>query len=462
MVSRKRHILTLAALILAAACVFAAVWASSSLNARAADAAFKKTWSEGDPSAAEGLSLTSYINSGDNVLRWKNDLVFDGGEQSRTEQSYRAMVPYEGYGGSDFRAFISVEGTQELRELQESMMNQCEVGSRISSKILLKDYFKYYPLSVQWSVGGENYNTVDYVGYSDLDKAVNSLFRVPVKATDYMILACEKHSQGGSSTGIEAHYATGYSVAGYLVGSDMICVTVLNDYPDTIWTSEPSSVEAEIRSFPVKKLDKAIEIAGGKISYVPASENAELLWELPEGAVYKACGSMLSREAVVVVYSEGGVLKAAVCDAAGKAPVEIVLLEGVENDAACSFYQKEDYAVVQVGAEAFCCIWKDASGWRSSSFSPLDLQFLAESQWYGNLSVAFNKKNFAVAGVIGGNDPYRGWQVYRGVFLAVLSADGPVYQAKYGSDAIAASAFSDHDGYPRAASIYIPYSALKW
>ena len=108
------------------------------------------------------------------------------------------------------------------------------------------------------------------------------------------------------------------------------------------------------------------------------------------------------------------------------------------------------------------CIWKDASGWRASSFSSLDLEFLAESQWYGNLSVAFNKKDFAVAGVIGGNDPNRGWQVYRGVFLAVLSEGGPVYQAKYGSDAIAASEFSDHDGYPRAASIYIPYSALKW
>ncbi len=462
MVSRKRHILTLAALILAAACVFAAVWASSSINSHAADAAFKKTWSEGDPSAAEGLSLTSYISPFNNTLLWKNDLVFDGGEQSLTEQSYRTNAPYEALWGCDFRAFINVEGTQELQELQDSMMKQCEVGSRISSKIVLKDYFEYYPLSVQWSVGGENYQTVHYTGYSDLEEAVNALFRVPVKATDYMILTCEKHSQGGSSTGTEAHYATGYSVAGYLVGSDMVCVTVLNDYPDTIWASEPSSVEAEIRSFPVKKLDKAIEIAGGKISYVPASENAELLWKLPEGAVYEACGSMLSRDAVIVVYSEGSVLKAAACDAAGKAPVEIVLLEDFGTDASCGFYQKEDYAVVQVGSEAFCCIWKDATGWRASSFPAPDLKFLAENEWYGNLSVAFNKKDFALAGTIGGSSPSDFRASYRGVFLAVLSEGGPVYQAKYGSDAIAASAFHGTDGYLRAASIYIPYSALKW
>ena len=460
--SRKRHILTLAALILAAACVFAAVWASSSLNARAADAAFKKTWSEGDPSAAEGLSLTSYIQS-ENTLLWKNDLVFDGGEQSLTEQSYRTNAPYEALWGCDFRAFINVEGTQELQELQESMQKECEVGSRISSKIMLKDYFKYYPLSVQWSVGGENYQTVHYSGYSDLEKAVNDLFRVPVNAADYMILTCEKHSQnGGGSTGTEPHYATGYSVAGYLVGSDMVCVTVRNDYPDASGLSGPSSMEAQICSFPVKKLDKAIEIGGGKISYVPASERTELLWELPEGAVYEACGSMLSRDAVIVVYSEGSVLKAAVCDAAGKAPVEIVLLEDSGTDASCGFYQKEDYAVVQVGSEAFCCIWKDATGWRASSFPAPDLQLLAENEWYGNLSVAFHKKDFAVAGTIGGSSPSDFRASYRGVFLAVLSADGPVYQAKYGSDAIAASAFSDHDGYPRAASIYIPYSALKW
>ena len=108
------------------------------------------------------------------------------------------------------------------------------------------------------------------------------------------------------------------------------------------------------------------------------------------------------------------------------------------------------------------CIWKDASGWRSSSFSSLDLEFLAESQWYGNLSVAFNKKDFAVAGTMGGGIPLDYRASYHGVFLAVLSEGGPVYQAKYGSDAIAASAFSGTDGYLRAASIYIPYSALKW
>jgi hypothetical protein len=142
--------------------------------------------------------------------------------------------------------------------------------------------------------------------------------------------------------------------------------------------------------------------------------------------------------------------------------VEIVLLEDLGTDASCGFYQKDDYAVVQVGSEAFCCIWKDASGWRANSFPAPDLKFLAERQWYGDLSVAFNKKDFAVAGTMGEGIPLDSRASYRGVFLAVLSADGPVYQAKYGSDAIAASAFSDHDGYPRAAGIYIPYSALKW
>ena len=97
----------------------------------------------------------------------------------------------------------------------------------------------------------------------------------------------------------------------------------------------------------------------------------------------------------------------------------------------------------------------------------MDILELSDGSKSAPESFAFDGEKLAAGGVRGGWGYQSGLRVrYTGVYLAVLSESGPLYQAKYGSDSLDAEYYSkDRDQGERRSyecSLTARRDALSW
>ena len=200
----------------------------------------------------------------------------------------------------------------------------------------------------------------------------------------------------------------------------------------------PGGICSGICRFRLKILDEKVRNDDANTySYVPDS-SPEQIWTLPEGCSWLAYSAVNDRSSIFAAYTDGIRDYMLVINTRTEKLQVLKLRDHPEKDDYLTIFinKSNDYAVVSA-SEGYYCIYADGAQYSQKFFPAADILELSDGNKRVPDSIAFDGEKLAVGGVCGG------WGVqnrtrgnYTGVYLAVLSESGPLYQARFRSDSL--------------------------
>ena len=439
MANKRIHFALLGTLILAAAAVFCIVSQSKAQLDAVSDAGLRVEWSSGDVKAAEGFSFTCYETSS-NVLGWANTISFGkNGEEFASDHYRDRPVVNINSQKIDFSA-MTMTDSPELEAYLQKLLDEMNPGESRQVDLYLKDLYSFYPIWFNWYVGGDLFiYGFDHRSLSEkpseLAVKIQSIIKVPVGEDDRIRLDLTKHTNGASYGSEEVKVAR-RSVSGYLLGDHIYCVVAAGN--------DPSAVPGVYR-FSIKKQDKETQAAGGYYNYIPDS-GLEPVWVLPEGGDWRGTGVSKDRSAMFVFYTDGSGDYVLVISQEGRKLQTIGFrdrLADIHSDP-LTLYPGEDHMIAAV-SEAMYCFYPEGGEFKLKKFPGADFGELSDGAKLVPDMVLFDGDRLAAAGISGGMglSDWSYYAHYKGVYIAVLSESGPLYQAKYRSDSLDAEYYRD-------------------
>ena len=211
---RKRHTALILTLILAAAAVFGMIFVSAKVKDPIDKVELTLSKSYGDPSYAEGLSISSkrFSNSTVSTIQWLTKMQFGGSDlEHATTYSYRAdgstadLFPYEATDNIHLEPdLLSIPG---LREYLEKQLEDAEMGEPREFTVDVSQFTDQYPIAI--SISGreayfessswlpkyeimENYN-------KELREKLSSFIKVNVGTGEKIRIMCSKWPESGDN-----------------------------------------------------------------------------------------------------------------------------------------------------------------------------------------------------------------------------------------------------------------------
>ncbi len=439
MANKRIHFALLGTLILAAAAVFCIVSQSKAQLDSVSNAGLRVEWSSGDVKAAEGFSFT-YNENSSNLLGWANTISFGKNGEEYSSKLYKdSPVVVNNADSVDFHA-MTMTDSPELEAYFQKLLDEMKPGESKEVDLYLKDLYSFYPIWFNWYVAGDFYN----YGFnhsslneklSELAAKIQSMIKVPVGEDDRIRLDLAKHT-GGASYGSEEVKVARRSVSGYLLGDHVYCVVAAKNDP---------SAEPGVYRFSIKKQDKETQAGGGHYNYIPDS-GLDPVWAFPEGGDWRGTRVSKDRSAMFVFYTDGSGDYVLVISQEGKKLQTIGFRDrqaDIHSDS-LTLYPGEDH-MIAAASEAMYCFYPEGGEFKLKKFPGADFGELSGGAKLVPDMVLFDGDRLAAAGISGGMG-LSDWNYnahYKGVYFAVLSESGPVYQAKYRSDSLDAEYYMD-------------------
>lgn len=219
---RKRHTALILTLILAAAAVFGMIFVSAKVKDPIDKVELTLSKSFGDPSYAEGLSISSkrFSNSTVSTIQWLTKMQFGGSDlEHATTHTYRAdgntadLFPYEA--AKTLHLELDLMRIPGLRVYLEKQLEDAELGELRDITVDVSQFTDHYPLEIsiygsdayfesnswlsEYEIMG-NYN-------KELREKLSSFIKVNVGTGEMIQIFCSKQNGGGNNNNstVEIH-----------------------------------------------------------------------------------------------------------------------------------------------------------------------------------------------------------------------------------------------------------------
>ncbi|MBQ6671252.1 MAG: hypothetical protein IJM80_06470 [Firmicutes bacterium] len=472
MENRRPKIWIIVLIVLTAAALVFTFAGASSLRASADRVEYVKTASQGDPSAADGISV---IFSNDarrtGIVRWITTLsVAEGTESISAGHRYmNSSDTFQGESDMDRIALLpSTDTDPAIIALAEKAARDIPAGSYTQIKVRLADHMEYLPLRANYSVGAHGYNsrntfnaeTKQTETTDKVDSVLNGLFRIKVPEDLIADISVSRHSDRDGDIDFD-FYVTGYE--GYGNIQDYLYGLIFGRYYDGAFYIyqyfNPDYAEyyggPEIRTLSVEGPQKIYRIP------VKSTGTSDITWheldtdnitvtgEYPEGTEYISAGLAADGSRALLLGSREGRFTAYIADFAQGGKLQTIdLCEAAETDDTVVII-KDDMLFLGIKGRGWYVVYPDGGRYRAF-FAATDGRVESAELWRNQknwsyryyprpFDVSFSGGRLAVASFAGDvfenvvdGQTYKGFRG-NGMSLAVYTEAGLQYYTRYKS-----------------------------
>lgn len=435
-------------------------WAHSTLTPMEEDLELRETIHEGDKSAAEGITLSFRLKSGDDTLYWDSaflpaaEVPLAATEMSFYSQGREEIQPLRPHFNVGTVATGFGVGSPNVETTLEEMYYECAVlpaldlyrrtpaGESRTEVMRLADYYDVYPLTCSlYGFSFEGARDVDY--YYDMDSygPLTEYFSIPVPEDEYVEVTVDHtepyYSGSSASTGFNVNCNSAEGSPTYSLGENYVAAekgVFLQLWLEDISTGEPAR-ETEALSRQIHLIPYA-SVHGTDL--VADTENISLFYELEDpSARILALEQLDSR--LLIFSEEGNELWLTTVDmASGETLQNFYLLTFSERKDLEQVVMEEEFLLAETSDGLFCVVETGEgelgaalSGvlpqdfWHAFDYSYRERRYYYHASYDRSTHFAWDGERLVLAGFRAQPD------TEGGLHLAVLDHSGVIFRASY-------------------------------